>query len=66
MADVHISIEKTSDGEKTLTSVRQLTEGERVREIARMASGDDVGSESLENAKAMLQNAAMKKLIFSK
>ena len=66
MADVHVAIEKKSDGERTLTSVRQLNGAERVREIARMASGDDAGFESLGNAKAMLQNAAVKKSMFRK
>ena len=60
MADVHISIEKTSDGERTLTTVIQLFGDERVREIARMASGNEL-PQSIENAKAMLESASSRK-----
>ena len=60
MADVHISIEKTSDGERTLTTVIQLFGDERIREIARMASGNEL-PQSIENAKAMLESASSRK-----
>ena len=60
MADVHVSIEKISDGEKTLTTAIPLVGAERVREIARMASGNE-RPQSIENAKAMLENASGKK-----
>lgn len=66
MADVHISIEKTSDGVRTLTTVIQLVGDERIREIARMASGDDESPQSIENAKTMLKSASRKKLAFRK
>ena len=60
MADVHISIEKVSDGSQTVTSVIPLAGDERVREIARMASGNEL-PQSIENAKAMLESASIKK-----
>ena len=60
MADVHISIEKVSDGSQTVTTVIPLAGDERVREIARMASGNEL-PQSLENAKAMLESASIKK-----
>ena len=60
MADVHISIEKVSDGSQTVTTVIPLAGDERVREIARMASGNEL-PQSIENAKAMLESASIKK-----
>ena len=62
MADVHVSIEKNSDGARTLTTVKRLDEESRVREIARMASGDE-SPQSIENARAMLSGAASKKFL---
>ena len=61
MADVHISVEKITDGDRTLTTVIPLKGDERVREIARMASGNEL-PQSIENAKAMLLSAASKKI----
>lgn len=48
-------IEKDSNGEKTLSSVRELTEEERVFEIARMLSGNQMTESVLELAREMLQ-----------
>lgn len=55
-ANRHLLIEKTlyDDGFKTL--VRLLDDKERVREIARIISGDNINEISLENAAQMLQN----------
>ena len=61
MADVHLYINKQVIKGKTYTSVRPLTDGERVNEIARMASGVDVSAASLDNAREMLVNAGIKK-----
>ena len=61
MADVHLYINKQVIKGKTYTSVRPLTDGERVNEIARMASGVDVSAASLDNAREMLANAGIKK-----
>lgn len=48
-------IEKESKGEKTLSFVKELTEEERVFEIARMLSGEQITDSVLELAKEMLQ-----------
>ena len=66
MADVHLYIAKDSVGESTVTQVRPLTERERISEIARMASGVDVTTASLDNAKEMISHARMKKDGFSR
>lgn len=66
MADIHLYIAKESAGENTITKIRPLTERERISEIARMASGADVTTASLDNAKEMVSHARIKKQNFSK
>lgn len=61
MADQHLYIAKNSVGSSTITQVRPLTEHERVREIARMASGVDATTASLDNAREMVSHAKLKK-----
>ena len=66
MADVHLSIDKQSNDERTVTEVRRLVEFDRTKEIARMASGVDATPASIENAKEMIKNANSKKrMIYS-
>ncbi len=66
MADIHLYIAKESAGENTITKIRPLTERERISEIARMASGADITTASLDNAKEMVSHARIKKQNFSK
>ena len=66
MADAHLYIAKSVKGEATVTQVTALSEAERVREIARMASGDDVTEAALANAREMLEGAGKKKAAFQK
>ena len=66
MADTHLYISKCVKGEATVTQVECLSDEERVREIARMASGDDVTETALANAREMLGNAHKKKNAFQK
>ena len=66
MADTHLYISKCVKGEATVTQVECLSDEERVREIARMASGDDVTEAALANAREMLGNAHKKKDVFQK
>jgi len=61
MADQHLYIAKSSVGESTVTQVRPLSDHERIREIARMASGADLTTASLDNAREMVSHAQMKK-----
>ena len=61
MADVHLYIAKSVVDGATVTRVEPLSEKERVREIARMASGDDVTWAALANARTMLAGAATRK-----
>lgn len=66
MADIHLYIAKESAGENTITKIRPLTEREHISEIARMASGADITTASLDNAKEMVSHARIKKQNFSK
>lgn len=50
-----IKIKKGSEGQSTQTLVFPVEGEERVKEIARMLSGDSASSQSLEHASAMLQ-----------
>ena len=61
MADNHLYISKHVADNQTSTEVRSLSEGERINEIARMASGANVSSASLDNAREMIAYAKIKK-----
>ena len=66
MADNHLYISKAVTNGKTATSVRVLSSGEQVNEIARMASGADVTAASLDNAREMLSHARAKKELYKR
>ncbi len=55
-SDNHLLIKKTSDDKATYTNVSALSNTEREMEIARIISGDNITSTSLENAKEMILN----------
>ncbi|WP_196594598.1 DNA repair protein RecN [Pectinatus sottacetonis] len=61
MADVHFYINKYTEKTHTITKIKKLSSGEQLNEIARMASGSDITSASLDNAMEMLNNAKIKK-----
>jgi len=51
-----IKVYKETEGEQTFTKVRLLSEDERVNEIAKMLSGNQLSNAAIENAKVLLQN----------
>lgn len=53
-ADQHFLIEKRESAGRTKTAIRQMEEGDRVREIARMLSGATLTETSLRHAESML------------
>ena len=53
-ADSHFKITKKDIGDETVSSIKKLNENERVEEIARLLSGDTITSETLKNAKLLL------------
>lgn len=54
-ADKHFKIAKTSDDEKTTTTVSELNGDERINEIARIISGAEITPESLATAKTLIK-----------
>ncbi|MFO8068443.1 MAG: DNA repair protein RecN [Alkalibacterium sp.] len=61
MADQHLYIKKTIEAERTQTSVEKLVDNERVEEIARMLSGDELTQLTKETADELLKLADEKK-----
>ncbi|MGT2865978.1 DNA repair protein RecN [Streptococcus fryi] len=55
IADYQFFIEKQSNEQKTVSTVRLLTEEERVEEIAKMLAGSDVTDAARTQAKALLK-----------
>lgn len=53
-ADRHFKIEKSSVGDKTTTSVREISASERLNEIARIISGAEITPESLTMAQTLI------------
>jgi len=53
-ADNHFMVEKHVEGERTVTRISKLENGDRVREIARMLSGDSTSKASLDHAVDLL------------
>ena len=53
-ADTHIKVEKFVEGERTITTIRQIDGEEKIHEIARMLSGDSEGKVSLQHAEELL------------
>ena len=56
-ANMHLQISKFDDGTRTATKISKLTMDERVKEIARMASGSEIPS-AIQNAREMLRIGA--------
>ena len=66
MADAHLYISKRTVEGTTATQIHPLSERERISEIARMASGADMTTASLDNAREMVSHAKMKKDAFKR
>ncbi|MDD3114191.1 MAG: DNA repair protein RecN [Anaerovibrio sp.] len=61
MADNHLYISKHVVNDQAATMIHPLSDEERINEIARMASGANVTSASLDNAREMIAYAKVKK-----
>ena len=55
LADHHIHVSKYEKEGRTVTAVKKLTTDERIHEVARMLSSDNVTESALLNAKQLLQ-----------
>ena len=61
VANHHYFIQKRVIGDRTETSIQQLTDEERVDEVARMLSGDELTDAAKENARDLIQRAVAKR-----
>ena len=52
--NAHFLASKLTEGDRTLSSIRQLTQDERVMELARMLSGESLTDAAVANAKVLL------------
>lgn len=62
MADSHYAIRKTVKGDRTFTSVEDVRDADRVRELARMLGGVEVTETTLHHAREMIELAHEKKM----
>ncbi len=53
-ADIHFRVEKTVKGKRAVTQAARLSEDERVLEVARLLSGEDVTQASISGAKELI------------
>ncbi|MDR0821207.1 MAG: DNA repair protein RecN [Oscillospiraceae bacterium] len=60
-ADTHFLIKKESNEERTFTSVNELSDDERFKEIARIMSGNEESLLSLQNAEELVLEARKRK-----
>ena len=54
VSDNHLLISKSTEGKRTVTSVKMLSDEERIYEIARITDGNDITETSLKHAKEMM------------
>jgi len=54
VAQHHYAIVKKSDSDQTITSIHYLKEEERIEEIAKMLSGEQLTKQAIDNAKQLL------------
>lgn len=55
-ADKHFKISKRSENEKTTTTVTEITDNDRINEIARIISGAEITPESIATAKTLIKS----------
>lgn len=61
LSDCHYFVSKKVEDGKTYTEIRTLDKYEKIKEIAKMTSGDEVSDVTLENASEMVAFAELKK-----
>ena len=53
----HLKVEKSQDGEATVSRLSVLNKTERIEELARMLAGSDVTKKARDNAQELIENA---------
>ena len=61
LSDCHYFVSKRVENEKTFTEIKTLDKYEKIKEIAKMTSGDELSDVTLENASEMVAFAELKK-----
>lgn len=56
MSDRHFRVSKEEDGKETIAKIKFLTEQEKVKEIAKLLSGEKITDASTESAKELISN----------
>jgi DNA repair protein RecN (Recombination protein N) len=56
LADHHFIVEKNTNDGRVVSSIKQLNEKERVREVAKLMSGENVTEASLEGARELINS----------
>ncbi len=56
-SDIHLLVTKSVKNERTISSVQSLRKEERIRELAKMISGEEITKGALEHAKELLKKA---------
>lgn len=54
LADHHFSVEKLSKNERVVSTIYQLTEDERIKEVARLMSGEEITETNIKGAKQLM------------
>ncbi|MBU1298683.1 MAG: DNA repair protein RecN [Bacteroidetes bacterium] len=54
LADVHFVVEKIEDGKRSYTNMKQLNMDERIREVAKLMSGEEVTEAGLKSARELI------------
>ena len=56
-ADHHLLVEKTHAGEQTVSGVRRIEGEEQVRELARMAGGQNITDVTMAHARSLMSES---------
>lgn len=57
MSDIHFTVQKSASGNRTITAVQRLNRNEKIREIARMLSGEKITDITLKHAEEMVHSS---------
>ena len=53
----HLKVQKSQEGESTVSRLRELNNDDRIEELARMLAGSDVTAKARANARELIENA---------
>ncbi len=56
LADCHFAVEKKEENDRTISTIKKLSNEERVHEIAKLLSGAEVTERSLQSARELLES----------